>query len=602
MARSLTTRVVGGEAEFAEIIAWYEDLLRHTPAPKGLAWEPIRIGPTWQRTESGWLLPEYTVGWRVLAWCGIWLRDKHGQPWQFTPEQARFILWYFAIDPETTDFLYHSAVLQRLKGWGKDPVAACLCAVAMFGPVTFDRWGKDKQPVARDEPAAWIQIVAVSQVQTQNTMKLFPSLFSPEARRRYGIHVGKLNVWGLSDTRQIEAITASPAAVEGGRPTQIVANETQNWIKGNGGHEMAGAIEGNAAKSEIGSPARILHICNAFRPGRDSVAERVRESWERTQGENPETLDYGLMYDSLEAPPQAPLTVDAAPAVIQSISGDARWLDTRPKGRIMKSILDPQNAASESRRKWYNQIVAAEDARFDPNMVKAAATIEALQIDDEIVIFGDGSKSGDATGLVGCRLPDGLCQTLHVQQPKKGEIVDRGKVDDAVEDAFQNYKVVAFWFDPSHARADDAEGDERFFHPLCDEWMARYGRQLRSHFAVKTGESRHAVIWDMASPARQALFVPAVEQLDADLEGRGTPFQFHQIGPSSWMQRHLINAREHPGRYGNSLRKEHRSSQRKIDLAVCVAGARMLRRSVLLSRTAKKKKGTPGKGRVVVLR
>jgi hypothetical protein len=53
-----------------------------------------------------------------------------------------------------------------------------------------------------------------------------------------------------------------------------------------------------------------------------------------------------------------------------------------------------------------------------------------------------------------------LCQVLHVQQPKEGTIVDRNAVDLAVSDAFRRFKVVAFYFDPSHVKDDDAEGDE----------------------------------------------------------------------------------------------------------------------------------------------
>jgi hypothetical protein len=66
------------------------------------------------------------------------------------PEQARFVLWFYALD-EDGGFLYHSAVLQRLKGWGKDPVAACARGGWMFADVTFDHWDGDV-PVGRDEP------------------------------------------------------------------------------------------------------------------------------------------------------------------------------------------------------------------------------------------------------------------------------------------------------------------------------------------------------------------------------------------------------------------------------------------------------------------
>jgi hypothetical protein len=172
---------------------------------------------------------------------------------------------------------------------------------------------------------------------------------------------------------------------------------------------MAGAIEGNAAKSE-GGAARMLDICNAYRPGEDSVGQQVREGWDATQavdGEEARTADFGLLYDSLEAPPEAPLTRDAAPGVVDSIRGDATWLSIK---RILASILNPANPASESRRKWFNQITATEDARFDPLAVQAAQVDEGLVDGDEIVIFGDGSKSDDASGLVACRVSTGCCK------------------------------------------------------------------------------------------------------------------------------------------------------------------------------------------------
>lgn len=587
--RGLSSLAAAEEAELLDIEDWYRDRLANTAPPRDLPWNPIYIGPTWRHDKGGWLLPEHTLGWRMLAWCGMWLRDKHGRAWQFTPEQSRFLLWFYALDDEGR-WLYDTAVLQRLKGWGKDPLAACVAAAACFAPVSFDHW-HDGRPIGREESSAWVQCVAVSLEQTKNTMKLFPSLIPDEARKRYGIQIGKLNVYGLGDTRQIEAVTASPLAIEGGRPTLVIRNETQNWNASNGGHEMAGAIEGNVAKSE-GAAARILDICNAYRPGEDSVGEKAREGWESTQGEDADAYEYGLLYDSLEAPPEAPLTPEAAPSVVESIRGDATWLDTK---RIVNSILNPSNSASESRRKWYNQITATADARFDPALIAQARSQDQLGEGDEVALFGDGSKSDDATGLVAVRMSDGLVQTLHVQHPTRERPVSRELVDLAVRKAFADYNVIAFWFDPAHLIDDTAEGDERFWWPLCDEWALRYGRQLK-FWAVKTGNTRHAVAYDMAVPTHVQQFTAAVEQLDADM--RGATFKFAKSGH---MERHLKHARQAPNKYGVSMQKNHRESAKKIDLAVCAAGARMLWRHIQLQKIAAKSKGAPGTGRVVVL-
>lgn len=592
VARSSLTLLTGDQSEQRELLEieqWYRDELARTPAPRGLKWDPVRIGPTWEHDENGWILPEYTLGWGFLAWTGKWLQ-KARAPWVYTMEQTRFILWFYAIDPETTDFESHSAILQRLKGWGKDPLAATMSAGSLHAPTIFDHWDGDR-PVGRDEEDAWTQVVAVSLDQTKNTMKLFPGLFTPEAIKRYGIQIGKRNVWSDGDRRQIEAVTASPAAIEGGRPKFIVRNETQNWTHANGGHDMAGAIEGNAAKAENGHPARILDICNAYQPGRDSVAERQREAYEAIQIENG-IAEFGVMLDSLEAPPAAPLTAEAAPEVVRSIAGDASWLDVRPEGRVVASIMNPANSASESRRKWYNQIVGTEDAWAQPqwvdqNVQRGPDAVPPLQPNDRIVLFGDGSKSGDDSGLIACRLSDGYCQVLWWFHPTEGQIVDREALDSAVDAAFERYNVKAFWFDPSHAKADGSVGeDDRFWWPYVDRWHANYHRKIeRRMWAVQGGASQHAIAFDMLKPGPQQQFQPVVSQTADDLERGECPIQDSKV-----LRQHMKNARRREGRYGMSMGKEHRSSSRKVDLAVCLVGARMLRRFVLIKKPLRPKR------------
>lgn len=586
---------VSREAEYRTIEKFYKDRLEQTVPPTDLEYEPVKIGPVWDWTpDRGWLLPQATLGWGALSWSSYWLTGKSGKPWIWTPEQSRIILWFYAL--EQSDFLAHTYALQRLKGFGKDPIAAGISATSLHGPVMLDRWEGDR-PIGRDDPEAWTQIAAVSLEQTRNTMKLFPGLIPQETRDYYGIQLGHFNIWSDGDRRQIQAVTSNALAIEGGRPHLIVRAETQNWLATNGGHEMVAAMEGNAAKSEAGSPARILDIFNAYRPGRDSTAEREREAWESTQGDDAEHVDYGVLWDSLEAPPNAPLTKEAAPAVLEAVRGDAIWLDMRPNGRVIKSILNPANAPSESRRKWYNQIVGTEDAWAQPTWVDKNTVKDAeLVKGDRIVLFGDGSKSGDDTGLLAGRLSDGVVFTLHHQHPGndahgKPVLVDREEVDAAVIKAFDNYVIAAFWFDPSHAKADDAVEDDRFWWPLVDRWHERYYRRLDKKFwPVKTGPKAHSIAFDMSSSAAQQLFQPAVTQAAEDLEAGNAP---HHGGNA--LRRHMKNARRREGRFGITIGKENRSSTRKVDLAVCFVGARMLMRFVRLNKPT-----GSGQGRVIV--
>ena len=77
----------------------YRSMLASCPEPEYGDYAPVRIGPTWQ-WDDGWVLPEFSLGWGVLAWCSHWLRDKSGENWNFTPEQARFVLWFYAVDED----------------------------------------------------------------------------------------------------------------------------------------------------------------------------------------------------------------------------------------------------------------------------------------------------------------------------------------------------------------------------------------------------------------------------------------------------------------------------------------------------------------------
>jgi hypothetical protein len=566
--------------------------------------EPFTIGPTWKRGPDGrFILPEYTLGWHCLAWTATYLQHYVGASWRYTAEQARLTLWWYAMDPVTNRFLWRDGVIQRLKGWGKDPLIATWSAFEFVGPCRFgevadegNEWGVPAgQPLGVQHPAAWVQIAAVSQDQTRNTMTLFPSILSKRAIEEYRIDLGKEIIYADKGRARIEAVTSSPRALEGGRPTFVSLGETHHWVESNQGHEMAGVIERNATKSADGQ-ARTLANTNAYEPGEDSVAERTREAFE--SAESGRAVDTGLFYDSLEAPAEAKLTEAWIVPTLKAVRGDSVWLDIE---RLKASILDVRNPPSRSRRFWFNQIVAAEDA-FLARYEWDANPHEGLDLEqgDEIVLFFDGSKSDDATGLVGCRMSDGLVKTLGVwQRPANwpGERpwrVPRDEVDGVVDNVFAQYKPLAFFADPG-AGQDDADG-ERYWDGYIDAWAQRYGKRLKLK-AVSSGHGQHAVMWDMRDRRRQQAFTEAVDRFYRDVLERQVPHDGHKV-----LRQHISNARRRTNAWGYSIGKEHRESARKVDLAVCAIGARMLRRLVMNSQFWVKRSRVRGRGRVVVLR
>ena len=48
------------------------------------------------------------------------------QPLVLTPEQARFILNYYRLDPNTGKRVYRRALFSRPKKWGKSPMMAAI--------------------------------------------------------------------------------------------------------------------------------------------------------------------------------------------------------------------------------------------------------------------------------------------------------------------------------------------------------------------------------------------------------------------------------------------------------------------------------------------
>lgn len=541
---------------------------------------PHIIGPVWQRTIDGqWLLPERSLGWGCLNWLATYVKspggDYAGSPFMPTLEQARFILWWYAVDQDGK-YAYRNGVLRRMKGWGKDPLAAALALLELCGPVAFSHFGEDGQPVGKARHAAWIQIVAVSQEQTKNTMSLFPVMVTTKLKEEFSLEVNKTIIYSGAGGR-IEAVTSSPYSMEGNRPTFVIRNETQWWQEANDGHDLAGVIEGNVTKIP---GSRTLSICNAHIPGEDSVAERDYEAWQAVA--SGQAVDVGTLYDALEAPADTP--VSEIPSAkedpegyeqglarlregIEIARGDSIWL---PVDTIIESVLDVKNPITESRRKFLNQVNAHEDSWIAPYEWDAVAdpTLE-LEKGDRITLGFDGSKSNDWTALVACRIDDGALFPIKMWNPAKylNEEVPREDVDATVRSCFERFDVVAF-------RADIKE-----FEAYVDQW----GRDFKKKMKVNASPG-NPIAFDMRG--NQKKFALDCERfLDAVLEQ-----ELCHNGDVT-LRQHVLNARRHPTNYDAiSIRKASKDSSKKIDAAVCAVLAFGARQEYMMSKKHRTRK------------
>ncbi|MGW8953490.1 terminase [Streptomyces sp. NPDC055709] len=501
--------------------------------------EPTFIGPTWQKDAFGrWVLPGKTLGWQIAGWAAEYLLAEGGGPWKFTREQLRFVLHWYAVDDDGR-FTHRKGVLQRMKGWGKDPLLAVLCLVELVGPSRFSHWDEAGDPVGVPHPQAWVQVTAVNQSQTTNTMSLIPSLMSDHFKSKYGIKDGAVLIRANGGKQRLEAVTSSYRALEGKRTTFTLLNETHHWVSGNNGHKMYETIDGNATKKD----SRYLAITNAYLPGEDSVAERMRESWEKIR--EGRMAEIGFMYDSIEAHPKTPLTAESLRIVIPKIRGDAVWLNV---ASIIASVMDATIAPSRSRRMWLNQIVAEEDAIYGPaEWDPLLDESKSLKPGDEIVLGFDGGKSSDSTALVALRVRDMHVVLLNIWEHPDGEEaknwqVPRHEVDSAVHEAFRLFEVQAFF------------ADVALWESYIAEWSETYGEGL----AVKSPVGKDAIGWDMRGSQKTVTL--AHERLMRSVFDR----KLSHDGDLT-LRRHVLSARRRTNNYGISFGKESKDSPRKID-------------------------------------
>jgi phage terminase large subunit-like protein len=180
--------------------------------------------------------------------------------------------------------------------------------------------------------------------------------------------------------------------------------------------------------------------------------------------------------------------------------------------------------------------VSAQAWWLDPDQWREAAVDDELAYGDRITLGFDGARTGDATGLVACRISDGLLQPLGAWEHPEGAAeweVPAGEVDAAVADAHEHYRVARGYYDPP------------LWQTEVDDWAREYGRPV------------------MRFPTKRARMMDAVERFRTDLAAGRLHHTDDEI-----LNRHALNAQVREVRGGYWLAKPGATGADKIDLAV----------------------------------
>lgn len=542
--------------------------------------------------EKSYLL-ENSIGPQLIDWAEWRSYEQTGEPglihhltgrrWEFTPGQKRFYILWYAFDPETGRWIWRRGVKRGAKGTGKDPFGATLCNTELVGPShlvwddELDRW------VGQRHRMPLVQIASNSEAQSKDVLRVANAMFGREARDYYDLDCGETRTIrkGTGGGR-LEVLTASEASAEGDPATFIWLNETHHMTEASGGHRVAKVARRNVGKSPADLQARVCDGTNAHVNGMDSIAERSYAAWQA------QVMGRGLrdiLYDSIEAPADLDMLDEAQRrAGLLAAYADAPWADI---DRLEAEMLDAETSVADSIRFYWNGLGDREDAWISPRKFDALARPDIIVYDGEqVALFLDCSKASDATGLVGCRISDGHVFVLGIWQKPHGHrgkdwLAPREEVDAAVRAAFDRFKVVWFGVDPSPARAD--EDESLYWMSLCDAWHRDFHRKL-AVWATGGAKVGHSVLFDMrikrpGGIQRNQQFTLAAMQCAADIDDHGA---FTHDG-SAALRMHAHAARRRTNPWGVSLGKVTRDSNKLVDLAVCMVGARMGRRTALNS-------------------
>lgn len=448
-----------------------------------------------------------TLGFQIAEWieefCCHGPGDVQGEPVELDREWLRFLVEAYRLDPDTGRRVYDEAVLSRPKGRAKSELAGFVGLAEAFGPVRFDGWDADGQPVGRPVRSPLLKILATEESQTGNTMEVVAFIateYGPDAHPDvYG---------GVSGARQyqsasaiylphggeIRACTSGAASKDGGRETWVCADEVHLYVLREL-KAMYGTVRRNLGKRKLAEPW-LMQTTTAYRPGEQSIAEETLTAWRKGE------LAPEVLVDHREA--RGRVDIEDEPhtlAQLRQVYGPAaEWMDLP---RLYREMRDPRSCpdVATAARYFLNRAMAGADAWIARDVAERQVRAEVLEPGTAIALGFDGSLRDDATVLLASRMSDGWFCPLGIWAKPSGPEgqwweVPRADVLAAIREAHARYDVVRGYYDP-HEWRSDVDALAEAFGARVIAWETRRDVQMaaaldRLHTGLVTGELWHS--------------------------------------------------------------------------------------------------------------
>jgi phage terminase large subunit-like protein len=294
-----------------------------------------------------------------------------------------------------------------------------------------------------------------------------------------------------------------------------------------------------------------LETTTAYAPGEDSVAENTHEYARAVATgkiRNPK-----LFFFHRQASETHDLaTVKGLRAAALEATGPSAWMRKQVPG-ILRQFDDPTADRSYLERVWFNMPKRSADAAFDAVRWASLAQPGYMPEPGALITLGfDGSKSDDATALIGTEVATGFQWPLGIwERPfgKDGEgwSVPEDEVDAKVAFAYETFDVWAMYADPP------------YWETWVNTWAGRYGEASEGKRGVVKWHTRW---WRKMAEAVRAY---ANAMKDGALSHSGDQVFAQHIANA---HRRPLDMRDEDHKPLYVIQKERPKSPRKMDAAV----------------------------------